>query len=588
MDLAPAEAPLASSARDYERNSLRLALLRETVPATEKALHALLSVQFGQSLQEFTVLGSERALESLPVRVTPELLNWARRQDVDVAVPAAWLAANGARFIAGCTHRRETLALLLSCWTARRELSALEACAPPPPPQLLVVDFRRMDGPAAALAGPIPVCSLDGTEQRSIGTRHAARMRARSPRLADALRIGLANHEYWREQGASGSAERAAFVDSAGATSCRSMVYFLDTYACDSPHRPGAMASQVYVGLVGTHGGEAAQAQNTLAKRFAQHLAGEDLLVDIELKNPALWRPGTVQARDHSEDDMSTEDQDPEVEVGPTPAVLLLALDFGTPGLHGRDSVGFLEGVYTRYFDCVSPLGLNATRSRGERAFNAVAWDLFVARNTDGIAAALAAGAPTPFLMDPTAAPPLPRQLMDSLQSGKRVAYWHEKLAEYIVQHGDIPVHSELPGDVTGVPFQQLLDRSIELNIICLDTYKTTARQQALHGGSAESLLRGQRTGAGAAANTDLIHDCPGVGGSFNGNYAFWHRATHAGWSLTRPLFPRNPRMVTDTQIAAAIEEARAAREEREGVGAEAGGKRARGAGRGRQGGKEK
>jgi hypothetical protein len=61
-----------------------------------------------------------------------------------------------------------------------------------------------------------------------------------------------------------------------------------------------------------------------------QHLAGDELLVDLEMQNPELRRcefagPGRR---------------------GPQPAMLLLPLDFGTPGLHGKHSVGHLEGVY--------------------------------------------------------------------------------------------------------------------------------------------------------------------------------------------------------------------------------------------------
>ncbi len=227
-----------------------------------------------------------------------------------------------------------------------------------------------------------------------------------------------------------------------------------------------------------------------------------------------------------------------------------------------------------RYFDAVSPLGLNATRSRGERAFNTVAWEMLVTRNITNIAHAILRGAPTPFLPIDPSAPPLPRALVDGLRSGERMEQWHAQLAEFVVQHGDFPLHEEIPADVTGVPFQALLDRSVELNVVCLDTYKTTAKQQRLYGANADTLLRGQRTGCGAALNTDLIHD-PGTGDAFNGNLAFWHRATHAGWSLTRPLFPRNPRRVTDEQVRAAQEEARAARDARE-EGREPGSKRPR------------
>ena len=74
----------------------------------------------------------------------------------------------------------------------------------------------------------------------------------------------------------------------------------------------------------------AAQLVNTVGKRMLQHLAGDELLVDLEMQNPELRRcafsgPGRR---------------------GPQPAMLLLPLDFGTPGLHGKHSVGHLEGVY--------------------------------------------------------------------------------------------------------------------------------------------------------------------------------------------------------------------------------------------------
>ncbi len=342
---------VASSAREYARNSLRLAFLRSTVPAQESALHALLTRQFSpEHAHEYVLRASDRALDSMPPRVGPELLNWGRRCDVPVAVPAAWLVANGARFIAGSTHRRETLALLLSCWAARRELSALESGATsasslPPAQQLWVVDFRRVASPAAAMCGPIPVCSLDGKAEALIGARHAAHMRARSPRLADALRIGYANHEHWREAAIDEAlrAERHTYVASPGGVECRSLVYFLDTYDAASAHRPGAMASQVYVGLVGTSA--EGPLSNTLARRAAQHLAGDELLVDMELQNPALWRTDQPAADDGDGEDDQWLGQENAPEEGPTPAALLLPLDFGAPGLHGRDSVGWLEGA---------------------------------------------------------------------------------------------------------------------------------------------------------------------------------------------------------------------------------------------------
>lgn len=41
----------------------------------------------------------------------------------------------------------------------------------------------------------------------------------------------------------------------------------------------------------------------------------------------------------------------------------MLPLDFGLPGMCGPHSVGELETAYVRYFDCISPLGLNAGHS---------------------------------------------------------------------------------------------------------------------------------------------------------------------------------------------------------------------------------
>jgi hypothetical protein len=271
-----------------------------------------------------------------------------------------------------------------------------------------------------------------------------------------------------------------------------------------------------------------------------QHLAGDEMLVDMELQNPALRCCAPADAGD--------------AEPGPRPAMLVLPLDFGTPGLHGKHSVGGLEGVYMvwgacctcwllalsdrlythtqRYFDCVSPLGLNATRSRGERAYSQAAWALFVQLNESLIATCASADAPCPFV-DVAA---LPAGLREALRTGRPGAA--QQLLEAVTQGGDFALHGPLPDGVLGVPFQALLDRAVELNVVCLDTYKTTAKQRALHGGSAATLLRAQRTGCGAALNTDLIHDSTGD----NGNYAFWHRATHeGGWSLTRLLYPRNP-----------------------------------------------
>lgn len=73
------------------------------------------------------------------------------------------------------------------------------------------------------------------------------------------------------------------------------------------------------------------QLVNTVGKRMLQHLAGDELLVDMEMQNPELRR---------------CEYAEPGRNGGPQPAMLLLPLDFGTPGLHGKHSVGHLEGVY--------------------------------------------------------------------------------------------------------------------------------------------------------------------------------------------------------------------------------------------------
>ena len=175
--------------------------------------------------------------------------------------------------------------------------------------------------------------------------------------------MGFANHEHWRGQSraalaqlagcAAGSEEaarlseqRSSFVDSPGGLDCKSCVYFLDTYDEASLHRPGPMASQVYVGLVGVKehaNGDALN--NTLRKRMEQHRGGTELLVDMELHNPALAAPGLAAGSSATE--------------APPPA-LLLALDWGLPGLAGEHSVGVLEGHFIRYFDAMSPLGLNA------------------------------------------------------------------------------------------------------------------------------------------------------------------------------------------------------------------------------------
>ena len=74
----------------------------------------------------------------------------------------------------------------------------------------------------------------------------------------------------------------------------------------------------------------AAQLVNTVGKRMMQHLGGDELLVDLEMQNPELRRC-SYSGPGHR---------------GPKPAMLLLPLDFGTPGLHGKHSVGHLEGVY--------------------------------------------------------------------------------------------------------------------------------------------------------------------------------------------------------------------------------------------------
>ena len=216
-----------------------------------------------------------------------------------------------------------------------------------------------------------------------------------------------------------------------------------------------------------------------------------------------------------------------------------------------------------RYFDCVSPLGLNATRSRGEHAYSQAAWALFVSLNEALAAACVAAGEPCPLL--PAGAPPLPPGLQEALAAGRAEA--RSQLCEFLTAHGDFVQHGPLPPGIAGVPFQALLDRAIELNVVSMDAYKTTSKQRALYGANAETLLKAQRTGCGAALNTDLIHDSTGE----NGNYAFWHRATHESWSLTRLLYPRNPAKVTDAELLAAMAEAKAAREARETTAAQGG-----------------
>jgi hypothetical protein len=277
----------AGSTRDYVRGSVRLEVLRAAVPCLKAATEAALSRQFAQ-LQEYTLQANERALESVPRRLGAELLCWGRRCDQTVAVPSAWLVASGARFVAGNAHRREVLTHALGpLWAAELELATLEReLAPPNAPApdraseratpLWVVDFRRMRSPTAAICGAIPVCSLDGQTLDEIPAEHAASMRERSPRLADALRMGAANHEFWREhaeqpetvEAASGvdaavyREQASAFVRTPGAVACKSCVYLLDTWVPDGacPHRPGALASQVYVGIVGSKDGDQARA----------------------------------------------------------------------------------------------------------------------------------------------------------------------------------------------------------------------------------------------------------------------------------------------------------------------------------------
>lgn len=214
-----------------------------------------------------------------------------------------------------------------------------------------------------------------------------------------------------------------------------------------------------------------------------------------------------------------------------------------------------------RYFACVSPLGLNATRSRGERAYSQAAWALLVSLNAAYVVSCVASESPCALL--PAGTPPLPPGLLEGVRASRAEA----QLLEFVTAHGDLAQHGPLPDGLAGVPFQALLDRAIELNVVCMDAYKTTAKQRALYGANAETLLKAQRTGCGAALNTDLIHDSTGE----NGNYAFWHRATHDSWSLTRLLFPRNPAKVTDAELLAAMAEAKAAREAREAQGGAAG-----------------
>ena len=172
--------------------------------------------------------------------------------------------------------------MLSQLWASCGELAALESelgaadAAPAAAAEdsssstpLWLVDFRRVRGAADAMSGPIPVCSLDGRVHAAVPAAHAARMRERSPRLADALRVGRANYEFWTAHaaqpevlGAAGAdaavfrEQVASYLSSPGALHCKTLCYFLDTYDDASPHRPGALASQVYVGIVGSKDGD--------------------------------------------------------------------------------------------------------------------------------------------------------------------------------------------------------------------------------------------------------------------------------------------------------------------------------------------
>jgi hypothetical protein len=276
MQLAEDAAAHSGSTRDYARGSVRREVLRAAVPCLARVVHETLARQFAQQLQEYTLCANDRAADAVPKRVGAELLNWGRRCDQSVAVPGAWLVASGARFVAGNAHRREVLGVLGQLWGAQAELTALELSADTPDAAaallpaaapLWVVDFRRVQSPAAAMCGAIPVCSLDGRTLAAVPAAHAAAMRERSPRLADALRIGFANFEFWAAHakkpeavqltGADAAVFReqcAAFVSSPGAVHCKTLVYYLDTHVADGAcaHRPGALASQVYVGIVGS------------------------------------------------------------------------------------------------------------------------------------------------------------------------------------------------------------------------------------------------------------------------------------------------------------------------------------------------
>jgi hypothetical protein len=288
------------STREYRAGSVRLEVLRAAVPLQRAAVDAVLASHFGpRALAEYTLCASDRAAEAVPTRVGAELLCWGRRCDACVAVPSAWLVASGARFVAGNAHRREVLSVLGSLWGAQAELAALErelcaadaaaaataAAAGAADAPLWVVDFRRVACPTGAMTGPIPVCSLDGRTLAVVPASHAARMRARSPRLADALRIGFANHEHWGAHAAQPACvdvdaggkdadvfreQVGAFVRSPGGVGCKSLVYFLDTFAEEGAcaHRPGALASQVYVGIVGSKDGDQARRMLLLLLSF--------------------------------------------------------------------------------------------------------------------------------------------------------------------------------------------------------------------------------------------------------------------------------------------------------------------------------
>lgn len=303
----------------------------------------------------------------------------ARCPTQDVVVPQSWVTTYSGVFLPGATHRREVLALQCRLWAAQAELAAAEVALPAPAPRgrrkataasaattavgpaMWVVDFRRMETDEAAMSGAIPVVSLEGKETAIVPAGQAALLRSRSTRLQDALRVGVSNHMFWRAQGrnevaalagcAPGSeeagrldAQRLAFVDSPGGLECKCCCYVLDTYDDAALHRQGPMASQLYVGLVGVK--EHANGDvlnNTLRRRTEQHRGGLELLVDMELHNPHLQAPAAING----------------VTAMPPPA-LLLALDWGLPGLSGEHSVGALEGRYIRYFDALTPLGLNA------------------------------------------------------------------------------------------------------------------------------------------------------------------------------------------------------------------------------------